>query len=86
MAKPIITTNVIGCKNVVDDGVNGFLCEPKNAIDLAMKMKAMILLSNDERQIMGRNGRLKVEKEFDESIVIQKYLETIDIKLKSQPV
>ena len=86
MAKPIITTNVIGCKNVVDDGVNGFLCEPRNAIDLAMKMKAMILLSNDERQIMGRNGRLKVEKEFDESIVIQKYLETIDIKLKSEPV
>jgi glycosyltransferase involved in cell wall biosynthesis len=84
MAKPIITTNVIGCKNVVDDGVNGFVCEPKNSTDLALKMKSMILLSNEDRQIMGRNGRLKMEKEFDESIVIQKYLHTIGIELKVQ--
>ena len=40
MAKPIVTTDVPGCRNVVDDGVNGYLCEVKNAYDLAVKMEA----------------------------------------------
>lgn len=73
MEKPIITTNVPGCKEVVNDGVNGYLCEVKNAKSLAEQMEKMILLSNEERQEMGKNGREKVIKEFDEKIVIEKY-------------
>ncbi len=86
MAKPIITTNVVGCKEVVEHGVNGFLCEVKNAQDLALKMKDMLFLSEDQRNLMGQNGRLKMEKEFDEQIVIQKYLKAIDLALSEQPV
>jgi glycosyltransferase involved in cell wall biosynthesis len=86
MGKPIITTNVVGCKEVVDHGVNGFLCEVKNAQDLALKMKEMLLLSEDQRTSMGKNGRLKMENEFDEQIVIQKYLQAIDLALLGQPV
>jgi glycosyltransferase involved in cell wall biosynthesis len=86
MGKPIITTNVVGCKEVVVHGVNGFLCEVKNAQDLALKMKEMLLLSEDQRRLMGENGRLKMEKEFDENIVIQKYLQAIDLALLGQPV
>ena len=86
MGKPIITTNVVGCKEVVEHGVNGFLCEVKNAQDLALKMKEMLLLSEDQRKLMGENGRLKMEKEFDENIVIQKYLQAIDLALLGQPV
>ena len=86
MGKPIITTNVVGCKEVVEHGVNGFLCEVKNAQDLALKMKEMLLLSADQRKLMGENGRLKMEKEFDENIVIQKYLQAIDLALLGQPV
>jgi glycosyltransferase involved in cell wall biosynthesis len=85
MGKPIITTNVVGCKEVVEHGVNGFLCEVKNAQDLALKMKEMLLLSADQRKLMGENGRLKMEKEFDENIVIQKYLQAIDLALLGQP-
>jgi len=85
MGKPIITTNVVGCKEVVEHGVNGFLCEVKNAQDLALKMKEMLLLSDDQRKLMGENGRLKMEKEFDENIVIQKYLQAIDLALLEQP-
>jgi glycosyltransferase involved in cell wall biosynthesis len=81
MAKPIITTNVAGCKEVVEHGVNGFLCEAKNAKDLALKMKEMLLLSEDQRKLMGQSGRLKMEREFDEKIVIQKYLKAIDLAL-----
>jgi glycosyltransferase involved in cell wall biosynthesis len=86
MAKPIITTNVVGCKEVVVDGENGMLCEVKNSIDLASKMKKMLMLSDEQRALMGKKGRLKMEQEFDEKIVIQKYVQTIDLVLKDQRV
>jgi len=77
MAKPIITTNVPGCREVVDDGVNGYLCEVKDADSLAEQMEKMILLSDEERREMGRKGRKKVMNEFDEKIVIGKYQDAI---------
>ena len=77
MAKPIITTNNVGCRDVVDNGVNGYLCEVRNAQDLADKMEKMLNLSEDERKVMGKAGRKKMIKQFDESIVINKYLEAI---------
>ena len=78
MAKPIITTDNVGCRDVVDDGVNGYLCEVRNAEDLADKMEMMLGLSEAERVEMGRKGREKMVREFDESIVIGKYLEVIN--------
>ncbi|MEA2018464.1 MAG: glycosyltransferase family 4 protein [Campylobacterota bacterium] len=77
MEKPIIATDVVGCKEVVDDGINGYLCEVRNAQDLADKMETMISLSEEEREVMGKAGREKIVKEFDEKIVIDKYLESI---------
>ena len=77
MQKPIIATNAVGCKEVVDDGINGYLCEVKNAKDLADKIELMINLSDDERKAMGKAGREKIVKEFDEKIVIGKYLKSI---------
>ncbi len=84
MAKPIITTNVVGCKEVVVDGENGMLCEVKNALDLASKIKDMLLLSDDQRRLMGQKGRFKMEQKFDEQIVIQKYLKAICQALEDQ--
>jgi len=78
MQKPIIATNVVGCKEVVDDGVNGYLCEVKNAKDLAAKMEMMLNLSEDERVAMGKAGREKIVREFDEKIVIDKYFQSIE--------
>jgi len=77
MAKPIITTNVAGCKEVVNHGENGYLVPPKNAKALALAIEKMISLSNKEREEMGKKGRLKVIKEFDEKIVIRDYLNLI---------
>ena len=82
MAKPIITTSVPGCKEVVDDGVNGYLCEVKDADSLAEQMRKMLKLTYEERSEMGRRGREKVVKEFNEKIVIKKYEETIASILK----
>ena len=75
--KPIVTTDVPGCRDVVDDQVNGFLCKMKDPKDLANKLEAMASLNNDELQKLGLNGRKKVENQFDEQIVIKKYLNTI---------
>jgi glycosyltransferase involved in cell wall biosynthesis len=82
MAKPIITTDNVGCRDVVDDGVNGYLCEVRNAKDLANKMEMMINLSLDSRIVMGKRGREKMRREFDESIIIKRYLEVITKILK----
>ncbi len=77
MAKPIITADVPGCKEVVDHGVNGFLCEIKSPESLAEQMMKVAALGIEGREEMGLNGRAKVINEFDEKIVIKKYLEVI---------
>lgn len=77
MARPAIATNVVGCKEVVNDGQNGFLCENKNYISLAETMEKFISLSYHEKRKMGLKGREKVVEEFDEKIVINNYIENI---------
>ncbi len=78
LAKPIVATDVPGCNNVVRDGKNGFLCKMKDADDLADKMKAMFLLGREKREQMGTFSREFVMKNFDESIVINKYHQSIN--------
>ncbi len=77
MEKPIVTTNVPGCKEVVKDGFNGYLCNLKDADDLADKMKNILSLDPDLLQQMGKNSREYVKTKFDERIVIRKYHESI---------
>ncbi|MBL0740070.1 glycosyltransferase family 4 protein [Chryseolinea lacunae] len=73
-SKPIIATDVPGCNHVVQNDYNGFLCKLKDADDLAEKMKQMANLGDDKLQVFGQNGRIKMEAEYDESVVINKYL------------
>jgi len=75
--KPIIATDVPGCHHVVKDSYNGLLCELKNADDLAEKMFMMANYDDATLRRFGQNGRKKVESEFDESIVINKYLNSL---------
>ena len=77
MERPIITTNVSGCKEVVDDGVNGYLCEVQKSDSLKDQMIKMIQLSSKEREDMGKRGRKKVINEFSDERVIEKYLDSI---------
>ncbi len=76
-AKPIITTDVPGCHQVVKNNHNGFLCRVKDADDLANKMSKMASMDDNTLKQFGENGRKKMEKEFDEAFVINKYLETL---------
>lgn len=75
--KPIVATNVPGCNNVVENNYNGFLCNLKDAEDLAVKMYDMLRLNEEALQLMGENGRKKVELQFDERFVVEKYLKYI---------
>lgn len=78
MARPIITTDCAGCRDVVDDGVTGYLCKVKDSIDLAQKLESMLLLTHEQRIEMGRKGREKMQREFDEKIVVKRYLDIVD--------
>lgn len=77
-AKPIIATDVPGCNNVVEDNFNGLLCKLKDSNDLAEKMKLMAGFEDEKLKLFGRNGRAKMESEYDESLVIDKYLVTLE--------
>lgn len=78
IGRPIVTTDAIGCRDAVDDGVNGLLCCVGDASDLAEKMQRIVEMSQSERALMGNAGRKKMELEFDEKIVIERYLRVTD--------
>ena len=77
MGLPIITTDAVGCRDAVEDGLTGFLCRQRDAHDLADKMRQMLRLPAGERLAMGYAGREKMLREFDERIVISNYVEAI---------
>jgi glycosyltransferase involved in cell wall biosynthesis len=78
MEIPIITSRNRGCKEVVADDVNGFLCAMNDADDLARKMEKMIALAPARRSQMGKKGRELVMEKFD----VQKILLEYDRALK----
>ncbi|MBE8232176.1 MAG: glycosyltransferase family 4 protein [Endozoicomonadaceae bacterium] len=78
MGKPIVTTDNVGCRDTVDEGVNGFLCRVKSANSLVVQLDRIFQLSHEERLNMGRESREKMSREFNEKIVINKYLDAID--------
>lgn len=77
MGKPIVTTDNVGCRETVDDGVNGFLCEPRSTASLVSQLDRIITMGYQSRISMGLLSRQKIENEFDEKIIIAKYLEAI---------
>ncbi|MGX7872028.1 glycosyltransferase family 4 protein [Mesorhizobium sp. ORM6] len=78
MGRPLIATDVPGCKEVVDHAVNGFLCKVKDAGDLASRMIEFAKMSDSSKGRMGIESRRKIERQFSETIVVEKYLQQID--------
>ncbi len=76
--RPLITTDRSGCREVIDDGVNGFVVKQENSEDLIEKIEKFMALSYDEKCEMGVSGRKKVEKTFDRQIVVRAYLEELE--------
>lgn len=75
--RPVITTNVPGCKETVDDGKTGFLVNAKDAQSLTKGIEKFLNLSYEQKKQMGLEGRKKVEREFDRKMVIDAYMNAI---------
>lgn len=76
--RPIITTDRSGCREVVDDGINGYMIPQKDAQKLIEAIEKFLKLSNDEMKGMGLAAREKVEREFDRQIVVEAYMKEIE--------
>lgn len=77
--RPIITSNIHGCKEAVDDGISGLLCNVKDSDDLERKMDEFINLTIEEKKTFGKNGRSKMEKEFDKRMVVRNTIDKLFI-------
>jgi glycosyltransferase involved in cell wall biosynthesis len=77
MGKIIVASNSPGCSEVVDDEINGYLCEPQSLSSLINSLKKVIKLSSKERNEMSIRSRLKAEKMFSDKVIIGKYLDCI---------
>lgn len=76
-ARPIIATDVPGCREIYDCGVSGISCRARNSDDLVRAIREFIALPYRQKAAMGQAGRKKIEGTFDRSIIIQQYLKEI---------
>jgi glycosyltransferase involved in cell wall biosynthesis len=77
MGRPVIATDAVGCRDVVDEGRTGLLCKVGDPEDLARSILAMLSLSVKDRAEMGLRGRNKMERVYDERIVVNEYLQLV---------
>ena len=76
--RPLIASNIPGCKEIVDHNVNGYLFEPKNQLELENSIKKMINLHQSQLINMGKSSRLKVELLFDRKLIDYAFLDFIN--------
>ena len=76
--RPVITSNIHGCLEAVEDGVTGYLCEKQNVNDLYRVMRQFAKLPYEKRKDMGLAGRKRMENIFDKKKVVRETLKAID--------
>ena len=77
IGRPVITSNIHGCKEAVEPDVTGFLCNVRDAEDLYIQMRRMVTLTPAQRKEMGLAARRKIEREFDKKIVVKTTVDAI---------
>jgi|TARA_B110000967_G_scaffold120878_1_gene123499 glycosyltransferase involved in cell wall biosynthesis len=78
MGLPSITTDVPGCRNIIQDKINGLLCNARDSASLELAMNNILYMPKNERLKMGKNARKIVEDNFDEKIVINAALDALN--------
>ncbi len=78
--RPVITSDIHGCMEAIEDGVTGFLCEKKNAGELYRVMKQFCKLGHKERKQMGLTGRKRMENMFDKKKVVEDTIRWLEVK------
>lgn len=84
MGRPLITTDMPGCRDTLQDGVSGYIVKPRDSEDLVKAFKLFLRLSPEKRQAMGGSGRTLMEANFSEDIVIDAYRELFRAYLSGQ--
>ena len=79
MGRPVITTDISGCKEAVEDGITGLLVKPRDTLSLCEAMEKMLNLSRKERETMGKAGRKKMGEQFDKNKVVEETIETLPL-------
>lgn len=77
MGRPVITSDIPGCREAVAHGESGYLCQAKNVEDLYQVMKKFIELPYEEKRNMGINARAHMEKYFDKKVIVKKTMDKI---------
>lgn len=75
--RPVIASDIPGCKEAFDEGITGFACEPRNAESFYQAVKKILNLTSEQRQKMGHAARQKMEHEFDRQLIIDAYREEV---------
>ena len=75
--RPVIASNISGCREAFEEGVTGFGFTPGKPVELIDAMEKFLSLSTEERAAMGRRGREKMEKEFDRKLVTAAYMDEV---------
>lgn len=79
MARPLVATDVPGCRDVVEDGLTGYLCRVRDAESLAEAFERFLALPETEKRAMGQRGRNRMEALYDQKIVVSAYREVIAV-------
>lgn len=82
MGRPVITSNIHGCMEAVEEGVSGLLCEPQDADSLYEAMERFMELGRAEREAMGRAGRKRMEAIFDKKKVVSETIRALGNAMK----
>jgi galacturonosyltransferase len=80
--RPVIATDVPGCRETYDDGISGISFKAKDSADTVRAVREFLNLPYLKKVEMGMAGRKKMEKEFDRNFIVKTYMETIDEILK----
>lgn len=75
--RPVITSDIPGCRESVDDGKTGYLCGAKDAESLYKKMKQFVKLDHEDKEKMGKDGRTKMENEFNKKMVVEETIKAL---------
>ena len=82
--RAIITTDIPGCREAVDNGKSGMLCKVKSTDSLYKAMKRFTELSREKRELLGKAGRKKMEREFDKKKVVEETVKVITKAMTKQ--
>ena len=77
--RPLITSDIPGCREAVEPGVSGYLCSARDADALYAAMRQLLELPPAQRVAMGRRGRERMERQFGKTAVVAETIKHLEI-------